>query len=67
MAQFEGDTPMLLPETEAGFLATISPLIRVRLSISHVFSFLVFDVELSNYLATCLPYVNRAHMLYRHR
>ena len=37
MAQLEGDILMWLPETAAGFRATIGPLIRVRLSVSHVF------------------------------
>jgi len=37
MAQLEGDILMWLPETAAGFRATISPLIRVRLSVSQVF------------------------------
>lgn len=67
MAQFEGDILMLLPETAAGFQATIGPLIRVRLSVSLVCSPLVFDAELSSYMTTQLPYVTRAYMLYRHR
>ena len=58
---------MLLPETAAGFLATIGPLIRVRLSVSHIFSLLVFDAVLRRYMATQLPYVTRDYMLCRHR
>ena len=57
MAQLEGDILILLPETAAGFQTTISPLIGVRLSVSHVFSPLVFDAELSSYMTTQLPYV----------
>jgi hypothetical protein len=67
MAQLEGDILMLLPETAAGFWATISPLIRVRLSVLHIFSPLVFNAELSSYMTTQLPYVTRAYMLYRQR
>jgi len=63
VAHLEGDILMLLPETAAGFQATIG----VRLSVSHVFSPLVFDAELSRYMTTQLPYVTRAYMLYRHR
>jgi hypothetical protein len=37
MGQLEGDILMWLPETAAGFRATVGPLIRVRLSVSHVF------------------------------
>jgi hypothetical protein len=67
MAELEGDILILLPETAAGFRATIGPLIRVRLSVSHVFSPLAFDAELSSYMITQLPYVTKAYMLYRHR
>ena len=56
-----------LPENAAGFRATIGPLIGVRLSVSNVFSPLVFDAELSSYMTTQAPYVTRASMLYRHR
>jgi len=67
MAQLEGDILMLLPETAAGFRATIGPLIRVRLPVSHIFSLLVFDAVLRRYMATQLPYVTRAYLLYGHR
>jgi hypothetical protein len=54
-AQLEGDILMLLPQTAAGFRATIGPLISVRPSVSHVFSPLIFDAELSSYMTTQVP------------